>query len=501
LKEVTKMTEMTEMTNTNPTAEAKATTGTGRGQSIIEATGVTKSFDLPGKNNKLSVLSNIDFTLHEGEVVALLGKSGSGKSTLLRILAGLTPPSSGQVLYRGQPLTGPNPGVAMVFQSFALSPWLTVQQNVEIGLEAQGIQRDKREKQALAAIDLIGLDGFEGAYPRELSGGMKQRVGMARALVVGPEALFMDEPFSALDVLTAENLRSDIRDLWTQGTFPARSILLVTHNIEEAVFLADRILVLGSNPGVIRAELRNDVPHFRDRKSQEFTHKVDEIYQIMTNPEAHVDQLLAQYNSRVLVQQRSAVRAARAAEPEALGSGVGSEDEAERATDAYLVQTTQQAQILRLPQAKVGGMTGLAELIEEQGGRADIYALAQDLNFEVDDLLPITDALDLLDFAEVKQGDITLHKKGLEFVQGDIQERKGLFREQVLGRVPLIDSMHRALQIKSNHRLPEDFFLDVLDQRFSTAEARRQLETATEWGRYAELFEYDADSDTFYIPG
>jgi NitT/TauT family transport system ATP-binding protein len=467
---------------------------------ILEAHSVTKSFDLPG-SNKLDVLKTIDLTLKDGEIVALLGKSGSGKSTLLRILAGLIPPSNGQVLYRGKRLTGPNPGVAMVFQSFALQPWLTVQQNVEIGLEAMGVSRTERAKRALAAIDLIGLDGFEGAYPRELSGGMRQRVGVARALVVGPEALFMDEPFSALDVLTAENLRNDIRDLWLQGTFPAKSILLVTHNIEEAVFLADRIIVLGANPGIIRTEMVNIVPSMRERKSTEFMHKVDEIYQIMTNPEANVDQLLAQYNSSVLLEQQSALNMAQlSVQGRGQGGGAGDEEDAEKATEAYLVQTTEQAQVLRLPQAKVGGMTGLAEMIEEQGGKADIYVLAQDLNFDVDDLLPITDALDLLEFADVSQGDITLHEKGLSFVKGDIQERKKLFREQVLARAPLIDSIHRALRIKSDHRLPEDFFLDVLDQRFSTGEARRQLETAIEWGRYAELFEYDADDDTFYIP-
>ena len=474
------------ITLAQPTIEA--------GAPIIEAKHITKSFDLP-HGNKLHVLQDISFNLGEGEIVALLGKSGSGKSTLLRILAGLIPPSSGEVIYQGKPLTGPNPEVAMVFQSFALLPWLTVIDNVEIGLEAQQVARIERIKRALAAIDLIGLDGFESAYPRELSGGMRQRVGLARALVVRPAALFMDEPFSALDVLTAENLRNEIIELWIEHKFPARSILIVTHNIEEAVYLADRIIILGSNPGVFRAEFKNTMPHWRDRKSEEFTDMVDKIYQVMTNPEGDVDELLARYNQAITSRQHSDDHIA-APKDSLTTDGDGSRD----ASAALLVNTTQQAQGLRLPQAKVGGMAGLIELIDEQGGKADIFDLAQRLNFEVDDLLPIIDALDLLDFAEVQQGDITLLDEGKAFANAGIQERKVMFRAQALARVPLIDSIYRSLMMKGNKKLPADFFLDILDQRFSAAEARRQLEIATEWGRYAELFEYDAASDTLYIP-
>ncbi len=465
-----------------------------QGRTLLEAREITKSFALPG-GSKLDVLSNINLSLRVGEIVALLGKSGSGKSTLLRILAGLIPATSGQVIADGKPLVGTNPATAMVFQNFALQPWLNVLQNVELGLEARGVQRIERTKRALKAIDLIGLDGFESAYPRELSNGMRQRVGLARALVVNPDVLLMDEPFSALDVLTAENLRNEIIELWMGKKFGAKAILMITHNIEEAVYLADRILILGSTPGVIRAEVRVDLQHWRERKSFEFTRKVDEVFAIMTNPEADVDELLAKYNQAVADYEHE----------QEIEEQQGSEEEdseaeqVEETAEVFLKQTTEQAQGLRLPQAKVGGIAGLIELIDDQGGRADIFRLAQQLNFEVDDLLPITDALDMLDFAEVKQGDIVLIDKGRQFANADIQERKQLFRDQLLTRVPLIDSMNRTLQMKSNHTLDAEFFLDILDQRFTPSEARRQFKTATEWGRYAELFEYDAASERIYV--
>jgi NitT/TauT family transport system ATP-binding protein len=251
---------------------------------IVDVNSVTKAFTTPD-GQALPVLDGITFTLHEGEIVALLGKSGSGKSTLLRCIAGLIAPTAGTVTYRGAPLNGANPGVAMVFQTFALLPWLTVQQNVELGLQARGVPETERAQRALDAIDIIGLDGFEGAYPKELSGGMRQRVGFARALVVQPDALLMDEPFSALDVLTAENLRTELTGLWSGNQFPTKAILVVTHNIEEAVLLADRILVLSSNPGRIKAELPVDLPRPRDRHAPAFDALVDTVYGILTGRE------------------------------------------------------------------------------------------------------------------------------------------------------------------------------------------------------------------------
>src|SRR5579862_1487682 len=227
------------------------------------------------------VLQDVDLTLNENEIVGLLGRSGSGKSTLLRSIAGLIQPTEGTVRLIPDD-GGVPPSIAMVFQTFALFPWLTVLQNVELGLEAQRVPHDERRTRALAAIDLIGLDGFENAYPKELSGGMRQRVGLARAIVVNPSLLLMDEPFSALDVLTAETLRSELLDLWCEGRMPIKSILIVTHNIEEAVLLCDRILVFSSNPGRVVAEIKVDLPQPRNRQDPPFRALVEDIYARMT---------------------------------------------------------------------------------------------------------------------------------------------------------------------------------------------------------------------------
>src|ERR1700747_1749597 len=250
-------------------------------QALIEMHGVWRS--LPkGRGEDLLVLEKVDLTIQSGEIVGLLGRSGSGKSTLLRIIAGLIAPSSGDAKCRGEVINGPPNGIAMVFQSFALFPWLTVRKTVELGLEALGVEAAERRKRAIAAIDLIGLDGFESAYPKELSGGMRQRVGFARALVVHPDLLLMDEPFSALDVLTAETLRTDLVDLWIEGRMPIKSILMVTHNIEEAVLMCDRVLVFSSNPGRVAAEFKIDLPHPRNRLDPVFRQLVDTLYARMT---------------------------------------------------------------------------------------------------------------------------------------------------------------------------------------------------------------------------
>jgi NitT/TauT family transport system ATP-binding protein len=391
------------------------------------------------------------------EIVALLGKSGSGKSTLLRCIAGLVTPSSGSVSYRGRPLKGINPGVSLVFQTFALLPWLTVQQNVELGLEAQGIEPAERSERALGAIDLIGLDGFENAFPKELSGGMRQRVGFARALVVEPDLLLMDEPFSALDVLTAENLRTELLELWQAGEFPAQAILIVTHNIEEAVMFADRVIVLGTNPGRIRAELNVALERPRDRRDPQFDALVDEIYGIMT--------------------ERPAAVAAAA------------EDEQEDA-----------GQQLMLPHATVDGIAGLAEIVLAGGGSAELGHLASLLGFEIDDLFPIIDALTILDFATVHDRRLSLTQTGEQFAGADIQASKEIFRQAVLGRVPLVRRIHRALRHSADGTLREGFFLDLLRNHYSADEARAQLDTAIDWARYAELFEYDSARGELTLP-
>ncbi len=431
---------------------------------LIAVEQVNKSFPKPEGKGEFTVLRNIDLTVKSGEVLALLGRSGSGKSTLLRIMAGLIPPSQGQVISNGRPLQGANTDVAMVFQSFALLPWLTVQENVELGLEAQGVKREERHQRSLKAIDLVGLDGFENAYPKELSGGMKQRVGFARAFVLEPKVLFMDEPFSALDVLTSENLRGEIDDLWNAGTFPSKSILIVTHNIEEAVYLADRIIILGANPGEIRGEVIVDLPRSHDRTSDRFKALVDYIYTVMTNPDAKVTGEVAPKVPMQPVTPRPPYAQA-------------------------------------LPHVRIGGVSGLLELIADQPeGKDDIPRLAEQIQLEVDNLLPLLDAAVLLGFAELNQGDVSLTSIGRDFATTTILRSKDLFRQQVLERVPLLVSMVRTLEEKRNRSMRADFFLDLLDEYYPHEEAARQFATAVDWGRYAELFEYDASEDRIYLP-
>jgi NitT/TauT family transport system ATP-binding protein len=437
------------------------------GAVILAAESVTKAFATPD-GRALPVLDGVSFTLAEGEIVALLGKSGSGKSTLLRCVAGLIAPTAGTVAYRGTPLTGANPGVAMVFQTFALLPWLTVQQNVELGLEARGVPQAERTDRALKAIDTIGLDGFESAYPKELSGGMRQRVGFARAIVTEPDALLMDEPFSALDVLTAENLRNELVKLWEGRGAPVKSILIVTHNIEEAVLLADRVLVLSSNPGRIMAELTVDLPRPRDRHAPRFEALVDNIYGILTGRE-------------------QAAAAAIEAEPAAA--------QAPGQPAATPISTP-------LPNVTPGGLGGLLEILAARGGKDGLAEIAEDLSFEVDDLLPLTDAAVLLHMARIGGSDIELTPEGREFAAADILTSKQLFARHAAKRAPLVRTIVQALAATDDHTLREGFFLDVLRRGFAPQEARSQLDTAIDWGRYAELYDYDSDDEELTLePG
>ena len=420
---------------------------------IIEVSHVTKTFVSPD-GSPLPVLDDISLDLREGEIVALLGRSGSGKSTLLRCIAGLISPTSGEISYRGQALNGANPGVAMVFQSFALLPWLTVRQNVELGLEALGVAPGERRQRAERAIDTIGLDGFESAFPKELSGGMRQRVGFARALVVEPDALLMDEPFSALDVLTAQNLRAELLRLWREKDFPTKAMLIVTHNIEEAVILADRIFVLGANPGRIRTEIDCTFPQPRHRHDESFQALVDQIYGLMTGrdtrPPAHIWTVAA--------------------------PGEGS------ATDTPL------------PAASVGGMAGLLEILVARGGGADLPQLAHELTFEVDHLLPLVDAGQVLGLAEVTDADLHITDEGRIFVAADILESKQIFAQQARERAPLIRAICKALEATKDGNLGEGLFLDILRRGFSEDEARQQLRIAVDWGRYGELFDYEVNT-------
>ena len=442
---------------------------------IITAESVTKAFTTPD-GGALPVLDGVSFTLAEGEIVALLGKSGSGKSTLLRCVAGLIAPSSGSVSYRGTPLTGANPGVSMVFQTFALLPWLTVQQNVELGLEARGVPEAERAERALKAIDTIGLDGFESAYPKELSGGMRQRVGFARAIVTEPDALLMDEPFSALDVLTAENLRGELVKLWEGRGAPVKSILIVTHNIEEAVLLADRVLVLSSNPGRIRAELSVELPRPRDRHAPRFEALVDTIYGILTGRE---ESALRRSRRRPTLRRR-------------------------RPTQATTTRRQPAATPMNtpLPAVSPGGLGGLLEILMARGGKDGLAEIADDLSFEIDDLLPLTDAALLLRMARIDGSDIELTAEGKEFAAADILTSKQLFARSAAAHAPLVRAVVQALAATEDHTLRAGFFLDLLRRGFSATEARSQLDTAIDWGRYAELYDYDSDDDELTLePG
>lgn len=415
---------------------------------LIQLNNVSKSFT-QDENQKLLVLDEVNLQLNHGEIVALLGKSGSGKSTLLRIVAGLIEPTCGDVRYRGENVLGPVPGISMVFQSFALMPWLTVLQNVELGLEAQGVARAERRARALEAIDIIGLDGFESALPRELSGGMQQRVGFARALVVNPDVLLMDEPFSALDVLTSENLRSDLLDLWESKKTNTHGILFVSHNIEEAALLADRIIVFGNDPGYVRAEVNVDLPHPRNEQEPRFRRLVDHIYTLITTHSG-----------------KHALRHSRT-KPLSIGH--------------------------RLPDVDPSELSGLMETLiaPEFSQRVDLPELAESLHMDVDDLFPITEALELLGFAKVSEGDIELTAIGKTFADADVLERKPLFAKQLVTKIPLAQHIRQTLDERRSHRASEERFLSRLEDYLSEKEAERVLRTAIDWGRYAEMFAYD----------
>jgi len=416
---------------------------------IIEAHHIEKRFQRPD-GTSIQVIAPTDLAVEPGIIIALLGPSGSGKSTLLRMLTGLAPTSAGEVLWHGKPVAECAPNVAIVFQSFALFPWLTVLENVEVPLVARAMEHPERHRRAIQSLASVGLTGFENAYPKELSGGMKQRVGFARALAVEPEILFMDEPFSALDVLTAENLRGELLELWLGKKIPTRSIFLVTHNIEEAVLLADRIIVLGRNPAKIRADFRVPLAQPRERNSAEFLLYVDYIYKLMTQPQLEA------------------------------GPPVPGETKV-----PYQV----------LPHARRGTIAGLLELLGDRGGKEDLYRIADELHLEVDDLLPIVEAAVLLAFAKSDKGDVEITPEGKAFAEADISTRKRLFRDAALSHVTLLQQMHSALANKSDHTMSLEFFRDLLREHFPDAEVQRQIETALNWGRYADLFTYHADSD------
>ena len=423
---------------------------------LVDVKNVRHLYGKPGGAAQL-VLDDVDLTLFDNEIVGLLGRSGSGKSTLLRSIAGLINPTAGEVSFErasdGRPTT-----VSMVFQSFALFPWLTVQQNVEVGLEAKRVPADERRRRALAAIDLIGLDGFENAFPKELSGGMRQRVGLARALVVDPTILLMDEPFSALDVLTAETLRTDLLDLWCEGRMGIRSILMVTHNIEEAVLMCDRILVFSSNPGRIVAEIKVDLPQPRNRQHPAFRRMVDDIYARMT--------------------LRSAAEEKRG---DGLfpGMGIG----------------------MVLPRVSTNTMAGLMETVSGApfNGQAHLPDLARALHYEADELFPIAEILQLLRFAELGGGEMRLTQDARRYAEAEVDARKELFARHLIAYVPLAGHIRRVLDERASHKAPARRFRDELEDLMSEEDADQTLKAVINWARYGEAFAYDESADLFTL--
>src|SRR5579859_3512312 len=409
-----------------------------------------------GGGEELLVLDDVNLTLREGEIVGLLGRSGSGKSTLLRLIAGLSRPQGGSLSYMGAPILGPTQGVAMVFQSFALFPWLTVLENVQLGLEALNLPPREMRERALAAIDLIGLDGYESAYPRELSGGMRQRVGFARAVVVHPNILLMDEPFSALDVLTAENLRTDLVELWGNGKLPIKGIILVTHNIEEAVLMCDRVLLFSSNPGRVASEIRIDLPQPRDRTSPQFEDYVDKIYVEMT-----------------------ARRVERMRQQQSQGNAIE----------------------MPLHHVSPNQISGLIEALAAApyDGKADLPDIAYEQELEVDELFPVAEAMQLLRLADVEGGDIKLTHMGKRFADADLNERKEIFARALIDRVPLAAHVKKVLDERASHSAPKTRFLDELEDHMAEDAAEETLKTVVSWARFGELFSYDDDAALFSL--
>jgi len=424
---------------------------------LLELHSVYQAFPKPDGEDLL-VLDDINLSLADRQIVGLLGRSGSGKSTLLRLIAGLARPRSGTIDYLGKPVTGPAPGIAMVFQTFALFPWLTVLENVQLGLEALGLPEAEIRQRALAGIDLIGLDGYESAYPRELSGGMRQRVGFARALVVHPNILLMDEPFSALDVLTAETLRTDFLELWNDGRLPIKGVILVTHNIEEAVLMCDRILVFSRNPGHVVEDIKVDLRHPRSRLDPPFRDMVERIYVTMTaRPSATPSRL----------------------QPERVQGSID----------------------IVIPRVSANTLSGLIEAVAgaPYNGKADLPVIASSLQMEVDDLFPVAEALQLLRFVDIEGGDIRLTDAGKQFAEAGVDDRKKLFQRQLMANVPLAAHIRRVLQERANHVAPKSRFLDELEDHMTTETAEQTLRAVVAWARFGEAFAYDDRSEAFSL--
>jgi NitT/TauT family transport system ATP-binding protein len=412
---------------------------------LCELRGVWHDFVMPNKS-RLPVLEGVDLTVQPGEVVALLGPSGSGKSTLLRILAGLIRPTRGQVLYHGAPLDGLNPGAAIVFQSFALFPWMTVAENIAAVLKAAGKGAAETRDRTAQVIRTVGLTGFEDSYPRELSGGMKQRVGMARAFSLNPETLFMDEPFSQVDALTAQALRAEVLDLWGKGKRPS-SILLVSHDIAEVAYMADRIVVLEANPGRVRVVVDNRLPRPRDYRSSEMAQLVDRLRDIIT------------------------------------GSYLPDEPEV-TVTEAYEP----------LPDASAGQVVGLLEYLDAHGGRDDVFHIAQETNQEFGRVIAVVLAAEMLDFVDTPKRMVQLTKAGARFVQALPADRPAIWKEQLL-TVRVFAELAGVLERAPDQSVGRDFVLETIVLRLPSEDYEKTFDKIVHWGRFGHLFAYDEETE------
>jgi NitT/TauT family transport system ATP-binding protein len=419
------------------------------GSPLCEVRHVSQEFPQP-QGQPLRVLENIDLQIRANEVVALLGPSGCGKSTLLRILAGLLVPTRGEVLYHGNRLDGLNPGVAIVFQSFALYPWMTVMENVEAVLNAAGLSRGEAGAQAAQAIRTVGLAGFEEAYPRELSGGMKQRVGMARAFSLNPEMLFMDEPFSQVDALTAESLRAEVIDIWTSKDKKTSSILIVSHDIKEVVYMADRIVVMGAHPGVVKKIVENTLPRPRDYRSPALLQLVDQLHDIITGIE--------------MPDVPAAVPEAVAIEP--------------------------------LPHVGPGEILGLLEYLDARGGQEEVFRIASDTQREFGTLINVVNAAEMLDLVETPKRLVRLAPEGIRMVRAQIADRKVLWRQRIL-TLGLFQQVVRAIERSPDGEVTKEFVLENIVLAMPLENYEAIFETFVKWGRFADLFDYDEEREVF----
>jgi NitT/TauT family transport system ATP-binding protein len=425
--------------------------------SLCELEHITKTFDLPS-GASMTVLDDVSLAIGEHEILALLGPSGCGKSTLMRVLTGLIEPNGGHVRYRGSPLVGLNPGAAIVFQSFALYPWLTVADNIGEPLRARGFDAATTKTKVDNVVHLVGLAGFEEAYPRELSGGMKQRVGIARALAVAPEILCMDEPFSQVDALTAENLRSEMVRFWNEQDTHLKTILMVSHDVKEVVFMATRIVVMGAKPGRIRRIIENKLPYPRDYRNREFQRLVDEIHAVITEtelPDVHVE------------------AASAACPPKA-------------------------APWEPLPEAGASQVIGLLEVLDDHGGSADVFHVADHIGQEFGRVLAVTKAAELLDLVDTPKQNVVITAEGKQFLAASPHDRKVMFRERVKALHIFIDVLG-MIGRAGRHRVDADAVLEMLALKLPYEDPERMMHTLVSWGRYADLFDYDQARKELFI--